>query len=622
MAPEFAARRWGGRPAVTLVGYLGLLLAALMTVSVVSAVPASADAPEEWRVTRYALQAQLLPDGAAQVSLDLTFDFGDESGHGPYLTLPELQEIAGDDDHYRVLPISGVSASSPTAPADLQVTHEDGWAELRIGDPEVEITGEHRYVIEYTIGGLIEPDQAAGEAGPDSGPDALYWNVVGDGWEVPLTDVSVGVSAPAEPEAMACYHGGVGSDTGCPIAADATAGGSVVGASVDSLDAGEGMTIAVDYPAGSFPEAAIELAPRTSLGNTFSTDAAPLGAAGLVGLGGVAGVVALARTRGRDARPHGGRGIQPPRTDPPEGAGPGEVGVLIDHRAQRSDGVAVLVDLAVRNWIRLEAAPALEEDGAVTTDATGGEDLVVVRVPADQRSRAERLRPYEEAFLERLVAGGDRVQLGADPSAATVAFHELGQALEGAVLERGWYAVAPSRARGRWLLAGGLLVLVGLAATVALAFTLGWGLLGLAVIAVGIAAMACAGLAPARTASGTTALRHAQGFASYLENLARDRARWDSAEEVFSRYLPYAVALNIETTWVHAFRPGADSPAREDITPGWYSGGAMSVPFWVAFDEGGVSDHVTNVSTPVSSGSGTSGGSVGGGASGGGGGGW
>lgn len=276
----------------------------------------------------------------------------------------------------------------------------------------------------------------------------------------------------------------------------------------------------------------------------------------------------------------------------------------------------------MRNWIRLEAAPALEDDGAVKADATGGEDLVVVRVPADQRSQTERLRPYEAAFLERLLAGGDRVQLGADRSEATAAFNELGKALEAAALKRGWYALAPSKARGRWLVAGALLLLVGLGSTFALAFTIGWGFLGVAVMLVGIAAMACSGLAPARTASGTAALRHAQGLATYLETIARDRARWDSAEEVFSRYLPYAVALNIETTWVTAFRPEAPGKEHGTFDPWWYQSGGMYVPFWVAFGDGGVSDHVTSVSTPVSTGSGTSGGSVGGGAGGGGGGGW
>jgi len=83
--------------------WLGLL-AFLVVLAPVIAVqtPASAEG-EDWKITDYRVAATVDGNGTTAVQLTLAFDFGNEAGHGPYLTFPLRQEIADDPDHWRML---------------------------------------------------------------------------------------------------------------------------------------------------------------------------------------------------------------------------------------------------------------------------------------------------------------------------------------------------------------------------------------------------------------------------------------------------------------------------------------------------------------------------------------
>jgi len=142
---------------------------------------------------------------------------------------------------------------------------------------------------------------------------------------------------------------------------------------------------------------------------------------------------------------------------------------------------------------------------------------------------------------------------------------------------------------------------------------------------------------PARTKAGTRALEKVLGFQEFLSRVDGDRLkRIVQTPDVFEKYLPYAMALGVETEWAGAFR--------EIYThaPAWY-GGASSDSFDLTTFSGQMERMSANLATvlpsrprPVSSssdngdsgrdwssgGSGFSGGSSGGGFGGGGGGGF
>jgi uncharacterized membrane protein len=165
-----------------------------------------------------------------------------------------------------------------------------------------------------------------------------------------------------------------------------------------------------------------------------------------------------------------------------------------------------------------------------------------------------------------------------------------------------------------------LVLVVGVAVTWALARGTHLGLLGLPIALAGLALTIEAHRMPARTAKGTAMLRRVRGFRTVIEKAETNMARWAEQENVFTRYLPYAIVFGCTEKWAHAFEAiGAMPP---DST--WYVG---PNPFtYAAFadsmDHFAVTTGGTIAATPAGSGSSGFGGFSGGGGGGGGGGSW
>ena len=104
------------------------------------------------RVEHYYEVATLGSDqgpGRASVTEVIDYDFG-----------------AGNDRHgiFRVVPglLEGrVTVSSPTAPDDVDIVG----SRIRIGDPDVTVTGTHRYTISYRLDTLVSGSAAGVERG-------------------------------------------------------------------------------------------------------------------------------------------------------------------------------------------------------------------------------------------------------------------------------------------------------------------------------------------------------------------------------------------------------------------------------------------------------------------------
>ena len=158
------------------------------------------------------------------------------------------------------------------------------------------------------------------------------------------------------------------------------------------------------------------------------------------------------------------------------------------------------------------------------------------------------------------------------------------------------------------------MLVVGIVATLLLSFLAGWGLLGLPVILAGIAVLIAAPTAPARTADGSAVLAQALGFKLYIETAEANTLRFEAGEDVFSKYLPYAMTFGLESRWVGIFadlaKQGASLP-----NPSWYVGTTPALMLWSSgFGEAvdsfaSAADLAVATATPASSGgSGFSGG--------------
>ncbi|NMR20988.1 DUF2207 domain-containing protein [Cellulomonas fimi] len=654
-APALHPLALGGRRLVLATVAVVALVAALL---LALALPAGA-ATSGNEITRYDVEVDLARDGTMDVVLDLDFDFGDDPGRGPYLTFPTSMRF--DDDSDRVFAYSNVTARSDdpaAAPDDVNLEEESGWLQVRIGDEDVDdVEGVHRYRITYTVRGLVNGTSTTG------GDDELFWNVLSD-TAIPVGDLSVTVRGPADLTGIECVTGPRGARNPCD---DARADGSTATYALGALPEGQALTVLAQFPAGTFRDVEPVLRERWQLGKAFSLTpwtGVATAAVLLVGLGVALGRV---RQRGRDARylhqvpgttPEPGSGgvasvglgsssREMPiavHLAPPAGFRPGQLGTLVDERADPHDVTATLVDLAVRGYLRIEeiepgrSGAAEGEDGSeresedgevdedTTADATGlASSWRLIR----ERAPDDALVPYERALLEAVFTDRSRVSLTQLRATFASSMSAVQRLLYEDVTARGWFRGNPSAVRRNWYVTGTVLTLVGLLLTFFLAVLTRWGLVGLAVLVVGVVVLAVAHAAPARTAEGTAVLSQTLGFKQYLATADPDRLRIAAGEDLFSQYLPYAIAFGITEQWAGVFQEaaarGASVPA-----PTWYAGASGYNPalFWAAGGFGQSVDQFSeaatqSISAPTpgttgSSGSGSfSGGGVGGGSVGG-----
>ena len=584
---------------------------------------ASTIGPE--RIRDYDVELVLGRDAAMQVQETIRYDFGDSVGkHGIYRTIPTAFVV--DDTRERRYPISDIEVSSPSgAPADTQVD-EGSTTSIRIGDEDQTVQGEQTYRIRYRVEGVVNTF---------SDHQELYWNVIGSEWEVPIASASARVQGPATVQRVTCFEGDRGSTQECRSSnADGTATFTASG-----LEPRQGMTVVAAFPTGTFPDARPIIEERQTLQRAFSLT--PLTGAGALGVFAVlsGGAMALVSRHGRDERylgltpglepgaeqqgrtsrvPMVGREPVAVQFTPPEGLRPGQVGTLLDEQANVLDVTATIVDLAVRGFLRIEEV----QEQRWFRD--GGWKLVMVwPAPTDE------LHDYEMKLLKAIFDDRTEVLLSQLKQTFRADLQSVQNLLYDDVTRRGWFRGNPSSVRTRWQGFGLVLALAGAGLTWLLATRTRFGLLGVAVVLAGVLVLVLAPRMPARTAKGTALLRQTQGFRMYLEKAEAGQLRFEEGQDIFSRYLPFAIVFGVAERWAGVFEQLAAS-GRDVVTPTWYVGHGWGTGFSYAGFGHAMGSFTTATSgsiaaaTPSSSGSSGFGGGgfSGGGGGGGGGGSW
>jgi len=602
------------RRSVTLVWLAVVAAAALLPVA-----PAAAQDFVFESTERFDVDITIEPSGDLLVTETIQQQFGSTPRHGIFRYIPN--RLRYDDEYDRVYPIEleSVTASPAGTPAGVETSEENGNFVIRIGDPDVEITGRHSYEIVYRVRGAMNGFETH---------DELYWNAIGDQWEQSITAITVRVRGPAPAERVACFAGPFGSTLPC--------GGARIKKGVaqfahQGLGAYTALSVVVALPSGTVTSTAPILDERWSLDKAFARTPLTLGG----GLGLLVLVVGafgwLAWRQGRDVRYRGSqidqvmgspdpqaptqavplfeKGTAPVEFAPPEDLRPGQVGTLIDEEANTLDVTATIVDLAVRGYL------VIEEISKVGW--FGKPDWKLIRRPKE----TEGLLQYERTLLDGLFEDGDEVLLSDLKKKFVARLQEVKDALYRDLVSRRWFVKRPDKVRAMWAGIGAALLLLGIGATVALAYLTKLGLLGLPLVAGGALLIIGAKRMPRRTGKGTAITRRVNGFRVVIEKVEQHMSHWAEEENVFTRFLPYAVVFGVTEKWAKAFEALGQMPA-DDM--GWYRSAypLTYVAFADSMDAFAVTTSGTIASTPSGSGgSGFGGGGFSGGGGGGGGGG-
>jgi Predicted membrane protein (DUF2207) len=598
-----------------MVGRLVRALLVAVPLLLLLAGPAGAQSAEVIR--DYRVEIRILSDGDLRITETIDYDFGSQLRHGIFRTIPT--RFPYDDVNDRVFPIEDIKVRSD-APEDIEISEEGSLTTIRIGDPDVEISGRHTYTLTYRVEGALN-------AFTDH--DELFWNAIGDEWQASIARAHVTVRAPGAIQRVACFQGYEGSTEPCAVAE--FEGPKARFSPGRSLIPYEGMTVVVAIPKGTVPQPGPILEERWSMARAFGVNAGTVIAslAVLAILGGA--LFRMWSREGRDRRflgspidqvlgtttgedeavPLGeGDAEAPVEFAPPGGVRPGQIGTLIDERANVIDVTATIVDLAGRGFLLIQEIP----DRGLFSKA----DWNLIRL---EKGETELL-PFEKKLLEGLFRDGNEVKVSELKTTFSERLHGVERSLYEDAMREKWFRTRPDQVRTRWAGRGALLAVVGGALTFVLARWTHWGLVGIPVIIAGIALALMARRMPARTAKGTAMLRRIRGFRRVIATAETHMSRWAEEENVFTRYLPYAIVFGLTKKWAKAFE---DLGLQAD-TSSWYVGphAFTAMAFADSIDGFAVTTGGTLASTPASSGSSGFGGGgfSGGGGGGGGGGSW
>ncbi|HEV8599735.1 MAG TPA: DUF2207 domain-containing protein [Gemmatimonadales bacterium] len=437
--------------------------------------------------------------------------------------------------------------------------------------------------------------------------DELYWNVTGDEWDVPIEAAEATIELPPGAGAVraTAFNGAYGS-----TARDAVIGideRTVRISMPNRLEFHEGLTAVVGWNKGAVVEpTAADRAAGLLSSNWPLVIPVPV----------FLGMFWLWRRRGRDPR------LRPiaVQYEPPTGLLPGEVGTLVDNRADMRDVTATMVDLAVRGYLKFEE----REENKLFGLLHEREYILHRRKP---RSEWSGLVAHERKVLEGIFKkdAAESVQLSELENEFYKSLADIKEGIFDRLLQKGFYRARPDTVRGWWVtgavVAG--LILAGVGSSLAAR----WSLTPLPFFVAGILStiimLGFGVVMPARTAAGARALEQVLGFEEFLGRVEAEHfERVVKTPELFDRYLPFAMALGVDRKWAKAFEDIYTQP------PTWYAGSSGTggiTQFNVAQfssrlgDFSGKASSTLSAAPRSSSGSGFSGGSSGGGGGGGGG---
>lgn len=557
------------------------------------------------KITGYDVVMEVQDNGDVKVKEKIDYDFGNFQKHGIYRDIPYTLNQNGVK---KILEIQDVKVFDENNNAYNFTSHKSGGnLQIKIGDPDVLITGPHVYVIEYAV---KKPFVFLKDF------DRLSWNAIGTEWQVPIekAKVSLKLTSGAQKSLIStkCFFGRYGSTALC--ASDLKNNQNKV-FFVNNLNQ-EGITIDLDFQKGFvLPPTQSEI--FWSIFKKWWPLIFPF-----------IFLFFAYRHWKRDGQDPKGRGTIITQFDAPMGLTPAEIGVIYDEKADNKDIWAEIVYLAIQGFLKIER---LETSILKKTDYK----LIRLRSEAELQNDFDKIL-YHGLFTKETeftsftdlisVFRGQKLDdkgLKDEVTLSDLKFKfqkvlaEIQNNLYEGVVKNEYFVSNPEKKR-RWYKGFGVFavffgvwMLLSFWDTDALGFAF-------ALIISGALSFFFAWIIPARTQKGVEAFEHIQGLKQYLTVAEKDRINFHNAPEKspqeFEKFLPIAMALGVETKWAKQF---ADLEMQE---PSWYAGGVGSHFSSLAFASA-LGDFSSQANSTMAASSG-GGGGVGGGGGGGGGGSW
>jgi uncharacterized membrane protein len=490
-------------------------------------------------IQHFDVQIQIKPDSSIEVAEMIDVQFIG-AWHGIYRNIPiEYTTPEGFTKSLFLKPL-GVTDDNGN-PLKYDTSRQGAYERFTIYVPDA-VDATRSVVIRYSVPNSL---------GFFQDHDELYWNLTGNEWDAPIQHASGHITLPQGTTGIRslAFTGAYGSRE---QNANVSTNNNVVDVqTTQPLGFHEGLTIVVGWDKGFVHEpgtlAQIVLFLRSNW---------PFGIPILVFFA----MFWLWWTRGRDPK----RESIAVQYEPPDKLTPGECGTLVDDEVAMRDITATLVDLAVKGYIVIE-----QKDESRMLGLSHHKDYIFHLKKASSEWGAAR--PHEQQMLAALFEEGrPDVSLSELQNRFYTNLPGIRDSVFDALMSDGYYLHRPDRVRQTDIGAGitiGIVMVVfgtGIAQSLGMA-PLTWILTG---IATGAIICIFGWFMPARTITGERALEKVLGFEDFLAHVESDRIqRIVKTPEMFEKFLPYAMALQVDKKWARAFENIGMQP------PQWFQGG-------------------------------------------------
>lgn len=489
------------------------------------------------KIDNFAATITINKDASINVKEIITYNFGTNQKHGIFRDIPTA--YASDLGNLN-LDITNVKVTDEAGLAYTFVTSLDGGKlDIKIGDANVTVSGVKTYVINYTVAGAINYFE---------GHDELYWNVTGNDRQQQIDKAEATIIYP-QAEATGtlqtyCYAGVYGAKTKCAKTALVGNGiGVISGVNFKHglLNAGEGLTVVVGFPAGQVIK---PTKTQTALKTTSDNKIIILPIVIFIIMFG------LWYKKGRDPK---GQGVVVAEFEAPDKLTPAEVGLLADETVNTKDVVAEIIYLAVKGYLKITH---VKSEGLFSST-----DYVLDKL----KPAGDDLTNFEVKLLDSLFLGGStQTKLSNLKTKFSEDLREIKSLVNKALTAKKYFLANPIMVRAGYMSTSATFILIMIIRGKNLNFISATSLIICALIV-----LIFGYKMPVKTKAGVLAKEKIMGLKLYLTVAEKDRLNFHNAPEKnaehFEKLLPYAIALGVETKWAQQFEGLAANPPR------WYS---------------------------------------------------
>ncbi len=469
---------------------------------------------------------------------------------------------------------------------------ENGWAVLRIGDPNVYIDGTYVYVIDYTLKytGISYFEEN----------DEVYLNIIGPGWSIPIENASANITAPSKILETVCYKGAEDANTQDCNIEDISESNLLISPKT-RLEPYEGYSFAIKLEKGVIEDTTKEQIWLGILSNIGILLPIPVGIY----------LFGFLRKKFKNEKI-----TVIPYYEPEKDMDSLLSGVLAENRFVPKHITALIIELAIGGYIKIREYEKKKYE--------------FVKLEKETSS----LSPHSSKLLEKIFKSGDVVKIKSLTdfyTTSNVVYTEASQSLK----EKGLLSKKNINSKTLFIVLG----IIAVAGTIfggaffAMMAMIGWAI---GIFISGLLLFIFAFMIDVRTHEGNKKYHYLLGLKMYINTAEKHRIEFHNDpkryNEIFEKLLPYAMIFGLEKKWAKEF---------EDIytqNPDWYEGNFNTFNAWyLANSLSSLNNTVVHSATPPSNyssgggyrsggwssgGSGFGGGSVGGGGGGSGGGGW